>query len=102
MAINNGMFSSATDEWETPQEFFDEWNAQFHFTLDACANENNHKCRRFFSKAQNGLEQDWGGEVVWCNPPYGRIIGQWVQKCWMEAQKKNTCGADMREDNDGR
>lgn len=37
MAINNGMFSSATDEWETPQDFFDSWDEQFHFTLDVCA-----------------------------------------------------------------
>lgn len=90
MAINKGLFSSNTDEWETPQSFFDEWNQQFHFTLDACANKNNHKVDRYFSKEENGLEKDWGGETVWCNPPYGRNIGQWVKKCWLEAQKKDT------------
>lgn len=61
MPINKGLFSSAKDDWETPQEFFDEWNKQFHFTLDACANDSNHKCNRYFNKEQNGLEQDWGG-----------------------------------------
>ena len=28
------MFSSKTDLWETPQEFFDALDAEFHFTLD--------------------------------------------------------------------
>lgn len=90
MPINKGLFSSAKDDWETPQEFFDEWNKQFHFTIDACANDSNHKCNRYFSKEQNGLEQDWGGEIVWCNPPYGKSIVQWVRKCWIESQKSRT------------
>lgn len=64
MAINKGLFSSNTDEWETPQSFFDEWNQQFHFTLDACANKNNHKVDRYFSKEENGLEKDWGGDCL--------------------------------------
>lgn len=29
----NVMFSSATDLWATPQDFFDKLNAEFHFTL---------------------------------------------------------------------
>ena len=37
------MFSSATDNWSTPQDFFDKLNDEFHFTLDVCADENNHK-----------------------------------------------------------
>ena len=55
------MFSSATDEWATPQEFFDELNEEFHFTLDPAANEENHKCETFFTKEQNGLACPWGG-----------------------------------------
>ena len=37
--INQGLFTSATDEWATPQDFFDALNDEFHFTLDVCANE---------------------------------------------------------------
>lgn len=55
-----GMFSSATDEWATPQAFFDELNNEFHFTLDPAANEANHKCKTFFTKEQNGLNRPWG------------------------------------------
>lgn len=55
------MFSSATDEWATPQEFFDALNEEFHFTLDPAASEENHKCEAFFTKEQNGLACSWGG-----------------------------------------
>lgn len=71
-----GIFSSVTDEWATPQEFFDELNGEFHFTLDPAANEENHKCETFFTKEQNGLTCPWGGHTVFCNPPYGREIGK--------------------------
>lgn len=75
------LFSSATDDWATPQDLFDKLDRTFKFTLDVCASEENHKCARYFTKEQDGLKQDWGGEIIWCNPPYGREIGKWVQKC---------------------
>lgn len=75
------MFSSATDKWSTPQWFFDKLNQEFNFTLDPCADESNHKCEKYFTKEQNGLIQDWSGERVFCNPPYGREIGEWVKRC---------------------
>ena len=71
MKTGAAMLSSITDQWATPQSFFDELNKEFKFTLDPCADENNHKCDKYFTKEQNGLKQDWGGEVVFCNPPYG-------------------------------
>lgn len=77
------MFSSATDLWSTPQEFFDELNNEFHFTLDACALPSNAKCQKYYTPADNGLVKDWDG-VVWCNPPYSREIGKWVQKAYIE------------------
>lgn len=76
------MFSSKTDEWETPIDVFEELNNEFHFTLDPCANESNHKCEKYYTKEQDGLLQDWTGETVFCNPPYGRKIGEWVKKCY--------------------
>lgn len=77
-------FSNKTDQWETPQDFFDQLDSEFHFTLDPCADEMNHKCDRYFTKDQDGLKQDWSGEVVFCNPPYGRKVGEWVEKCFRE------------------
>ena len=75
------MFSSKTDLWATPQEFFDELDREFHFTLDVCAIHSNAKCERYYSPIENGLLQGWKG-VVWCNPPYGREIGKWVEKAY--------------------
>ncbi len=83
-------FSSATDDWATPQSFFDQLDAEFHFTLDPCASAANAKCRKFYTAQDNGLMQDWGGEVVFCNPPYGRKIFDWVKKCYEESCKPNT------------
>ena len=73
------MFSSATDNWSTPQDFFDKLNDEFHFTLDVCADENNHKCEHYYTKEIDGLSRPWIG-TVWCNPPYGRKIGEWVRR----------------------
>ena len=84
------MFSSKTDLWATPQDFYDKLNSEFNFTLDPCATPHNAKCAKFYTKEQDGLRQDWGGNTVFCNPPYGRDIYAWVRKCFMEAQKINT------------
>ena len=78
------MLSSKTDQWATPQWFFDRLNSEFKFTLDPCADEFNHKCQKYFTKEQDGLFKDYSGEVVFCNPPYGREIWFWVKKCFDE------------------
>lgn len=84
------LFSSKEEVWETPQEFFDKLNEEFNFTLDPCANKDNAKCDKYFTEEQDGLIQDWGGHVVFCNPPYGRKIYNWVKKCSNESKKPNT------------
>lgn len=76
------MFSSKTEEWATPQDFFDKLNEEFHFTLDPCCAEDNAKCKKHYTKEQDGLAQDWTGETVFCNPPYGREMPKWIKKCY--------------------
>lgn len=84
-------FSSNTVEWETPQNLFDKLNEEFHFDLDPCSTHENAKCKKHYTKEQNGLLQDWGGYRVFCNPPYGRKeTGIWVKKCFEESQKEKT------------
>ena len=84
------MFSSTTNEWETPQDFFDKLNKEFNFTLDPCATPQNAKCKKFYTIKEDGLKQNWQGETVFCNPPYGRSIKDWVKKCYEESKKPNT------------
>lgn len=83
------MFSSKSDEWSTPADFFAKLDSEFHFTLDACATAENHKCERYYTAQDDGLEKDWKGETVFCNPPYSRIA-QWVKKAWKEGRKEGT------------
>ena len=79
--MNKSLFSSTTCEWETPQDVFDKLNAEFHFTLDPCSTDQNAKCAKYYTKEQDGLAQDWTGENVFCNPPYGREMPKWIKKC---------------------
>lgn len=64
------MFSSTTDLWATPQDFFDKLDKIFHFQVDVCATAENAKCAKYYTEETNGLAQDWTG-VCWLNPPYG-------------------------------
>lgn len=57
------MFSSKSDEYETPHDVFNELDAEFHFNLDPCSTDENHKCPLWFTKEQNGLQKNWGGDA---------------------------------------
>jgi phage N-6-adenine-methyltransferase len=81
------LFSSRSEEYSTPADFYFKLDNEFHFTLDPCASLENYKCVKYFTKVQNGLEQDWRGYRVYMNPPYGRDIRLWMKKAWMESQR---------------
>ena len=81
---NDLMFSSEIQTWSTPQWLFDKMDEEFHFTLDACADKSNHKCKKYFTEEDNGLAQSWKGEVVWVNPPYGKYQMLWIEKAYQE------------------
>ncbi|MDD4984353.1 MAG: DNA N-6-adenine-methyltransferase [Dehalococcoidales bacterium] len=78
--MNNVHYSSKTANWGTPQELFVELDAEFYFTLDPCATDDNAKCDFYFTEDIDGLSLSWDGESVFCNPPYGRQIRKWVKK----------------------
>ena len=82
--MTNVHFSSATDLWATPQDFFDCYNGLYGFQLDVCASPENAKCARFFTKEDDGLAQEWTG-VCWMNPPYGRDIKHWMRKAYQSS-----------------
>ena len=83
------LVSSSNDEWSTPQSIFDELDSEFHFTLDPCATDQNHKCMLYYTQNEDGLLQDWGGQRVFCNPPYSQIA-TWVEKAYREGGKDKT------------
>ena len=90
MIILDVHYSSKTNEWSTPQDFFDELDKEFNFTLDPCSTSENAKCAKYFTVEDDGLKQDWSNDVVFMNPPYGREIKHWIKKAYEEHIKDAT------------
>ena len=65
----NPLFSSVSVHWATPSDLYSELDSEFHFNFDPCP--------LYGSK---GLEVDWRGRRVYCNPPYGRGVAAWLEK----------------------
>lgn len=84
------MHSSASNEWATPQAFFDKLNAEFQFDLDAAATFENAKCSLYYAEADNGISLAWNPLTVWLNPPYGRGLSAWMKKAHEESRKGAT------------
>src|SRR5699024_5495978 len=78
--------SSKKDDWETPQELFDELNEKHNFTLDASATDENAKLPNYYTIEDDALNQKWKGRVF-CNPPYSRKIKHWIKKAYEESQQ---------------
>lgn len=78
-----------SNEWTTPDDLFQDLDREFHFTLDAAASDENHKCDRYFTEKDDALQLSWGGHTVFCNPPYSQI-GKWVAKAYHEGTKPGT------------
>jgi phage N-6-adenine-methyltransferase len=72
-------------DWATPQPLFDRLDAEFGFTLDACATCWTAKCQAYFTPEDDALSREWHGRVF-MNPPYGRAIERWVRKAYEESQ----------------
>jgi len=87
--MQNSLLTSKTNEWNTPQDFYEMWNDRYNFTLDPCATRENAKCSKFFTEEQDGLKQSWKDEIVFMNPPYGRQISKWIKKAHDESINNN-------------
>ena len=82
--VNKNGALDEVDDRATHPDNFNVWNERFGpFTLDAAAAPHNAKVEKFFTRADNGLEQSWAGEKVWCNPPYSNL-SDWLAKAWRE------------------
>lgn len=77
------------DEQYTPSSFFDPLDEEFGFDLDPCCTPESAKCKRYFTKKDNGLLKSWKGRRVFMNPPYSQIAA-WLTKATYEV-KHNGC-----------
>ncbi len=75
--LNSGLFTSETCEWNTPASVYAVLDAEFHFTHDSAPEG--------YAELWSSLTESWQG-TIFCNPPYGRTIGQWIQKGYESAQ----------------
>lgn len=78
---------SDKDDWRTPVGLFARLDSEYHFTLDPCSTHENALCKKHYTKSENGLVRDWGGEIVFMNPPYCRQTGKWIKKAYEESLK---------------
>ena len=76
-------------DWGTPADLFDLLHGIFCFELDVCAEQHNAKLARYWSPEDDGLVQPWESRN-WCNPPYGRGIGAWLERAALEVMIGNS------------
>lgn len=74
-----------TERWQTPPEIFEPLMREFHFDLDAAADYDTSRAPRYLSDALS--VDDWPGERIWLNPPYGRKLELFVRRAAEEAAK---------------
>ena len=85
------MFGKASDEWRTPQAFFEALDAEFGFDVDVAASAENcwketymgpdhHRADR-----RDALTVPWLDNVCWMNPPYSKCR-EFIAKAAQEAR----------------
>ena len=79
------MPKSKTDNWASPKHIVQQVVEEFGIIdLDPAASKSNSVCKRFFDESMDGLKQGWVADLVYTNPPYGRILNEWVKKALNE------------------
>lgn len=81
--------SISDDEFETPQQLFTDLCKKYKIypELDVAATHENRKCKLYYSKEDNALEQEFAFDV-WCNHPH-TLHAQFVEKCRTQWEKHN-------------
>ena len=97
------MFSSDKQNWETPQDKWNEWNNIYDFQIDLASSKENSKCGEFYIDEEiDSLSVDWHTLTdgwMWINPPYDQSK-EFIKKCDEEAKKgaKIVCLLPSRTD----
>ena len=92
------LLSSENDRWMTPVPLFERLDLEFGFTLDAAAEfKTTQVPNNYFAldhkdpTRRDAMACCWadyaGGGAVWLNPPYGRGVGAWVRRAYLESRK---------------
>tara|TARA_Y100001973_G_scaffold101985_1_gene166179 strand:+ start:563 stop:1078 length:516 start_codon:yes stop_codon:yes gene_type:complete len=77
-------------EWiRTPIDIWKQLTAEFNFTIDICASDNNHLCDRYYTKENDALTKNWDNEIAYIHPMFDGKIGKFVEKA---AAAKNFIG----------
>lgn len=88
--FDKNKFDSVKQDWATHWDFFNPLNEEFNFSIDVAADYQNKKVERFYCADNDGLKMNWENEIIWCNPPYGRNVPEWLKKGKEAAEKHNT------------
>lgn len=67
------LHSSHKNDWQTPRKLFNDLDRQYSFTLDLCASKENALCQKY---SDDCFQVQYEKEVFFCNPPYGKQVGQ--------------------------
>ena len=90
MMSNDHWFSSKKQDWTTPLDFFLELKNEFNFTWDLACYRQNCLCENGFyhDEGFDSLKEEWHklDGWLWCNPPYGREISNFVEKACEESK----------------
>lgn len=89
MVINKSLYSSVTNDWRTPSELFLKLHAEFNFTMDVAADDNNHLVDDYYTETNSALMgyNPWVGNI-WCNPPYGKIQKDFISEAALRTRLK--------------
>ena len=69
-----------SDDCYTPRWVFDAMGLEFDLDVAAPPGGPWHvPARAYFTAEDDGLAQSWDG-LVWCNPPYGKALGTWLNR----------------------
>lgn len=98
--LSKALFSSNRMDWTTPQDFFDELDKEFHFTLDPCALSETAKCKAFFTPDDDGLKQSWGGASGFLQPTI-RQRGRQVGEEMLRREQERSCRGPVDSRKDG-
>jgi site-specific DNA-methyltransferase (adenine-specific) len=80
--VSKILFSSVSDEWNTPKSLYEQLDKEFHFNHDPCPSY--HHDFRTFDGLGNWKERNF------INPPYSQV-DIWIKKGYEESLKGKLC-----------